>query len=863
MTKGIAHSSGLCAALAAGLSAATATGAEPIVLENEHVALRFDAATGAWTHLIDKPSGTNLVVKPALPVPTNLLPWLDAPRIEAAIAESKAVALEGTWRFLPEPAGADAAALAAPDCDDNKWERTPVPSRPDTGDKRLQDRIGAFWYRTRFTVPKEWAGHSLAMIIGAVDDYDVTYFNGQRIGATLEGTPRHWEIPRHYPIPASAIRYGEVNTVAVRVVNAAFAGGIAGPVCVGLGDALPSAEPTVAFNRAEYPQPNLLHLHFRVGPLQIRTGYYLKPGSARVDRSFIISSADGSTHTLRGVTCPLPEMEPGPDSAVIFPDALPVGDQPLQALSVGQTLRPSSQDGLTYLWSPQAKLGVGSWFSSRSEYAPVAVTRRERGAQVTRQVGVESRVSKTSVDFEHLWLVHGDRDELLRSVQAVFEPIGLRPPTRGLPELRSKVIYCGHPGGMPEQHYIGYGGFKALQAYVPTLRKMGVDLLWMLPIFEHGDGTKWNLYSPFNQVEISPLYGTTDELKSLSATAGQVGIKLMFDFVPHGPPDDTPLAKAHPDWVCLNEAGKPIYVWGQLAFDNANPDWQRYMADAAQLHAREYGIVGARVDVAAGSPANWDPKTNRRPSQSTLGGGLGMDHAIRQGLLAAGDGVVLLPEEYTGCRMFYRDADLTYDAQLFFLMVELQERKATPEQWATGLRTFLHDQALTLPPEALKMRWTANHDTVSWTFQKQRPRTVYGFKRARALLALCFLIDGVPMIYQGEEDPALYGGKGESIVDDIAGLVACRRRVPAITKGTTDYQAVEASGGVFACLHEQFDERAIVLVSFNSAPMTTRLTLPEHLGAFVRWRDDLTSEVYSAHEIPMDDHQYRVLLPVP
>ena len=70
---------------------------------------------------------------------------------------------------------------------------------------------------------------------------------------------------------------------------------------------------------------------------------------------------------------------------------------------------------------------------------------------------------------------------------------------------------------------------------------MGIDLLWLLPIWEHGDGRKWNLYAPFDHFRISPLYGTPEELKELSAAAGQSGIRLMFDLVPHGPPDFTPL----------------------------------------------------------------------------------------------------------------------------------------------------------------------------------------------------------------------------------------------------------------------------------------------------------------------------------
>ena len=197
----------------------------------------------------------------------------------------------------------------------------------------------------------------------------------------------------------------------------------------------------------------------------------------------------------------------------------------------------------------------------------------------------------------------------------------------------------------------------------------------------------------------------------------------MFDLVPHGPPDFTPLAKEHPEWAARKQDGTPQYEWNQLAFDNHHPGWQEYMRRAAEWNAREFGAVGARVDCAAGGPLNWNPQVTNRPSLSSLAAGLGMNRAIRQGYASVHPGVVLLPEEYTGANVFCGVGDLTYDAQFYFLQADLLASNAPPEQWARSFQQFLHDQALTLPPGALKMRWISNHDTVSWTFQKQRPRT--------------------------------------------------------------------------------------------------------------------------------------------
>jgi glycosidase len=217
-----------------------------------------------------------------------------------------------------------------------------------------------------------------------------------------------------------------------------------------------------------------------------------------------------------------------------------------------------------------------------------------------------------------------------------------------------------------------------------------------------------------------------------------------------------------------------------------------------------------------------------------------LNRAIREGYERVHREVVVLPEEYTGANVFNRVADLTYDAQFYFLQADLLERNAPPVAWADAFQRFLHDQQQTLPPGALKLRWISNHDTVSWTFQKQRPAEAYGVERMRALLALCGFIDGVPMLYQGDEDPAVYGGKGESSVDFLARIYALRKQLPALREGSADYASVRGTDGVFACLRTKGHETALVLISFDPASVESALALPaDWFGA---WLDRLTGE---------------------
>jgi sialate O-acetylesterase len=84
---------------------------------------------------------------------------------------------------------------------------------------------GAVWFRREVTLPAEWAGADLALSLGAIDDFDVTYWNGEKVGATGGETPMYWSAPRRYVIPGRLARAGR-NLIAVRVFDHYGNGGL-------------------------------------------------------------------------------------------------------------------------------------------------------------------------------------------------------------------------------------------------------------------------------------------------------------------------------------------------------------------------------------------------------------------------------------------------------------------------------------------------------------------------------------------------------------------------------------------------------------------------------------------------------------
>jgi hypothetical protein len=850
----------------------------PLVLENGVVRLEFDPGSGAWKSLKDIRTGHEWVVgvSPRSGVAPSPMPKLDTAAAFRAASNGSAISLAGSWLYTPKTVSlAEGRLLVSGKTDAVAWESTQVPGLRGTGDDRLFNRVGEFWYRRSFFVPADFPEGPLAVALGAVDDFDSTYINGRCVGSTGLDTPHHWEAPRFYLFDSSLSQRGRTNEILVKVVNGSGEGGIAGPVMIGLASAMGgvSAIPSTLTGHVQGNASGVhrLRMTARAGGLEYAMDYRLAAGDARFDRQLTLSNVSDHEIRVESVISLTPALCAGEGQGVAFPGSLPWGDQPMRPLQEGESITPRSQEPLVILWDTASRTGLGSWYHCEEEFSPVSVRRMRNGLEILHTQGVVARLkpgSALTLGRQYFWLAGGSRDAVIQGVQAVYEDIGLRAPDRGLTGLKGMVLYCGHPGGVPELDYREFGGFNAVRESIPTLRRMGVDLVWLLPIWEHGDGKRWNLYAPSDPFRVSPLYGTPEELKRLSAELSKNGMRLMFDLVPHGPPEESQLAREHPEFAAHDADGKVHFEWGQIAFDNAHPGWQAMMGKAAEWGAREFKAVGARVDCGAGGPLNWNRDVMPdRPSLSSLAGGLGMNRAVREGYLRVHPQVVLLPEEYTGANIFYRVSDLTYDAQLYFLFMDLKDRNAAPEEWARALEIFLNDQRLSLPRGGLKMRWISNHDTVSWTFQKKRPQALYGTEGMRALMALCALIDGVPMIYQGDEDPAIYKESGAASIEFLGRINALRKRLPALREGSADYAAVEATGGVFACLRRGVADGqvAVPLISLNPQPVKSSLTIRDTLkNPKGPWRDELSGDIFSEKTlkgVPMAPWQVRVLVP--
>lgn len=153
---------------------------------------------------------------------TLLLAWLPL--------TGQARDISNGWRFTT----GDDVAWAQPEFDDAAWKPIEVGKPWEKAGHKNYDGYG--WYRLRVNLPKAESENAyfkqyqkLTLLLGAVDDVDVTYFNGVEVGRTgsvPNDTKGHHETVRRYEVPAKHIRWDAENVIAVRVFDSDGNGGM-------------------------------------------------------------------------------------------------------------------------------------------------------------------------------------------------------------------------------------------------------------------------------------------------------------------------------------------------------------------------------------------------------------------------------------------------------------------------------------------------------------------------------------------------------------------------------------------------------------------------------------------------------------
>ena len=293
--------------------------------------------------------------------------------------------------------------------------------------------------------------------------------------------------------------------------------------------------------------------------------------------------------------------------------------------------------------------------------------------------------------------------------------------------LENSVVY-----EMNVRQYTPEGTFAAAQQELPRLAEMGVDIVWLMPIYPIGvegrKGTLGSYYAVKDYCAVNPEFGTLEDFDNFLAEAHRLGLRVVLDWVAnHTSPDAVWVTGQDPQWYERDAEGNTTFTadWSDTANLNyENKDVWKGMSDAMHFWMKR-GVDGFRCDMACEVPLEfW---------QETIAG-----------LRAAYPGMYMLAEGEEPLLHSLSDFDASYSWELHHMMNAIARcEKNIPE-----LLEYLAKDAERHPADAFRLMFTSNHDENSWAGTE--------FERmgdaAKLMAVLTFTLpNGQPLIYTGQE----------------------------------------------------------------------------------------------------------------
>ena len=292
------------------------------------------------------------------------------------------------------------------------------------------------------------------------------------------------------------------------------------------------------------------------------------------------------------------------------------------------------------------------------------------------------------------------------------------------------------------------GTFAAAEKYLPELKNMGVDIVWLMPISPIGvdarKGTLGSYYSIIDCKAINPEFGTMEDFDKFLATAHDLGLKVVLDWVAnHTSRDAQWWNEGKKEWYIMDENNEfPIvmYDWTDIAQLNyENEDMRAAMIDALKFWV-EKGVDGYRCDVAMNVPGDfwaeaWKQVREINPDVYLLAEG------EEQWLHESGFEATYAWELHHIFNAMAKGGSETKN-------VAGDGTIKTDAKYVKDLKEYLERDDEKYPAPAMRLMFTSNHDENSWAGTE--------FERMgdahKAFAALTFVLPkSQPLIYTGQE----------------------------------------------------------------------------------------------------------------
>lgn len=282
------------------------------------------------------------------------------------------------------------------------------------------------------------------------------------------------------------------------------------------------------------------------------------------------------------------------------------------------------------------------------------------------------------------------------------------------------------------RQYTPSGTFNEFATHLPRLKKLGVKVLWLMPIYpiseKNRKGVLGSPYSVADYKAINPDMGTEADFANLVTQAHSLGFKIILDWVANHTGWDNPWITQHKNWYQQDEQGNIIWPagtdWTDVAqLDYTNSDLRAAMIDALKYWVTTFDIDGFRCDVAGMVPVDfWESASTQL-------------NAIKP--------VLMLAENQDNVWLLDRAFLMNYNWGLMGQMNQMGKGSFDK----TSFQDFYLLQNDYYTGKAMPMNFITNHDENSWNGTEYQRLG----KGVNALSALYYTVPGAPLIYSGQE----------------------------------------------------------------------------------------------------------------
>lgn len=402
------------------------------------------------------------------------------------------------------------------------------------------------------------------------------------------------------------------------------------------------------------------------------------------------------------------------------------------------------------------------------------------------------------------------------------------------------------------------GTFNAAIERLPFLRSIGIDAIWLMPIYPIGvegrKGTLGSYYSISDYKGVNPEFGTKDDFRAFVSAAHAMGIKILLDWVAnHTARDARWITECPADWYERDEQGvaKVPWDWTDTAKLNyANHDVWLGEIDAMRYWIEEFGVDGFRCDMAMLVPIEFWQEASEEL------------HKIKSD--------IFMLAEAEEDNLFDRAFNMSYQWNVHHIMVDIA--KGARRVW--DLRDAIHSERQRYPREAMRMSFTSNHDENSWSGSEQ---SRFGAS-LEVMTALTFLMPStMPLIYTGQEvgyDHSFEFFERDAIPAEVyrenrttelyRRLIALKHKERALDAGERGGEMIEIDNNAKDCMitlvREVGDSRVIAILNLSPYTIHADFNTGIYAGTY---RDALSGErvELSAHvERDIAPWHYQILV---